>query len=329
MAVIDGKWLSKEGLTYFWSKVKAIFTKQTETNVIANLGAKNLLKVASTKQVLNGVTFTVNDNQTITVNGTASATTTYVIAPNAQAILIPNGNYILSGCPSGGGTTTFDLRWYLYSSGKSAYDQGSGASVTKEGNTASSNIAIIIRPGVTANNLVFKPMLRPAEVTDNTFVPYAPTNRELYEEENQLQASVNQLMGIGKQIPSNADLNAYYDPGVYQILTSAIAQTLANSPSNCKVAGSIEVKVLNGSGRIQFYYPNWASSGTNPGSFYFRQRTGATAWSSWYYFSGTVVANASLQSLNSPMTLDLNRNDLNESIDTSIESLDSIETSEE
>ena len=40
MAVIDGKWLSKEGLTYFWSKIKAIFTKQTETNVIANLGAK-------------------------------------------------------------------------------------------------------------------------------------------------------------------------------------------------------------------------------------------------------------------------------------------------
>lgn len=179
MAAIDGKWLSKEGLTYFWSKIKAIFTKQTETNAIANLGAKNLLKVTSAMQTINGVTFTVNDDQTVTVNGTASATTTYVITSNSQAILIPDGNYILSGCPNGGGDATYDLRWYLYSTGKSAYDQGSGVTVAKNGNTTSSNIAIVIRSGVTANNLVFKPMLRLAEITDDSFQPYAKTNREL------------------------------------------------------------------------------------------------------------------------------------------------------
>ena len=196
MAVIDGKWLSKEGLTYFWSKIKAIFTKQTETNVIANLGAKNVLKVASTTQTINGVTFTVNDDQTITVNGTASAVITYVVIPNAQAILIPDGDYILSGCPSGGGPTTFDLRWYLYSSGKSAYDQGSGASVTKNGNTASSNIAIVIKSGVTINDLVFKPMIRPVEITDGTFEPYAPSNRELYKTKTE-QTETNVIANLG------------------------------------------------------------------------------------------------------------------------------------
>lgn len=102
-------------------------------------------------------------------------------------------------------------------------------------------------------------------------------------------ARIDQLVGIGMQIPENADLNTYVDGGVYQILSSAIAQTLLNIPTTCKVAGSIEVKVLNGSARIQFYYPNWASSGSTVGGFFFRQRTGTTNWSSWYSFVGVQV----------------------------------------
>ena len=169
--------------------------QQLEIDYAINTGAKNLLKFTSTTQTINGVTFTVNDDQTITVNGTASATTTYVLVPNTQAILIPDGNYILSGCPNGGGTTTYDLRWYLYSTGKSAYDQGSGASVEKDGNTTVSNIAIIIRSGITVNNITFKPMLRDSVVRSNTFVPYAPTNRELYEMCD-TKASLNDIYGI-------------------------------------------------------------------------------------------------------------------------------------
>lgn len=155
--------------------------QESEIGVVAALGAKNFLKVTGQTQTLNGVTFTVNSDQTVSLSGTASATTTFFIVNNAAANAIPDGSYILTGCPSGGGNNTYDLRWHLYSSGKSAYDQGSGASVNKTGNTTSSNIAIVIRSGVTATNLVFRPMLRRAEITDSTYVPYAPTNRELYE----------------------------------------------------------------------------------------------------------------------------------------------------
>ena len=66
MAVIDGEWLSKEGLTYFWSKIKSIFTKQTETNVIANLGAKNILRFTAKTETVGGVTFTVNADGSVT-----------------------------------------------------------------------------------------------------------------------------------------------------------------------------------------------------------------------------------------------------------------------
>jgi hypothetical protein len=154
--------------------------QNAEIGAVAALGAKNFLKVTGQTQTLNGVTFTVNSDQTVSLSGTASATTTFVVSDNA-ATRIPNGNYVLTGCPSGGGSTTYDLRWYLYSPGKSAYDQGSGASVNKTGNTTSSNIAILIRSGVNTDGLVFRPMISPAEITDSTFVPYAPTNRELYE----------------------------------------------------------------------------------------------------------------------------------------------------
>lgn len=155
--------------------------QESEIGVVAALGAKNFLKVTGQTQTLNGVTFTVNSDQTVSLSGTASATTTFVIVNNAAANAIPDGSYKLTGCPSGGGNTTYDLRWYLYSSGRSAYDQGSGASVNKSGNTTTSNIAILIRSGVNTDGLVFRPMLRRAEITDSTYVPYAPTNRELYE----------------------------------------------------------------------------------------------------------------------------------------------------
>ena len=280
MAVIDGKWLSKEGLTYFWSKIKSIFTKQTETNVIANLGAKNLLKVASTTQTVNGVTFTVNDDQTITVNGTASATITYVVTPNEQAILIPDGTYVLSGCPSGGGATTFDLRWYLYSSGKSAYDRGSGASVAKDGNTTSSNVAIVIKSGVTANNLVFKPMIRRAEITDDTFQPYAPTNRELYETSQQ---SYDFIIGLGTELKSNDDLNNYNKVGKIYAATGAIAATISNTPWTLSGFIVITIPLLTTTTFMQFLLPN------SMGGKWYRRRYTQGAWSAWIEYDGTQI----------------------------------------
>lgn len=157
--------------------------QQLEINYAINTGSKNKLIITNQNNTLtiNGVTFTVNADQTVSLSGTATATATFVIVDNATSNAIPDGSYILTGCPSGGGNNTYDLRWYLYSSGKSAYDQGSGASVNKTGNTTSSNIAIVIRSGVNTDGLVFRPMLRNSEITDAAYVPYAPTNRELYE----------------------------------------------------------------------------------------------------------------------------------------------------
>lgn len=153
---------------------------------LVDAGAKNLLKITATTQTINGVTFTVNADQTVTLNGTNTGTSTaaFVIVPNRQAILIPDGDYWLSGCPQGGDDGTFDLRWFRYSPNASAYDRGSGVAIHKSGNTAESNIEIVVKSGVTVNNITFKPMLCTAEdyAISQEFVPYAPSNRKLYEQ---------------------------------------------------------------------------------------------------------------------------------------------------
>ena len=154
--------------------------QETEIGVIAALGAKNLLKVTSTTRTVNGVTFTVNNDQTITVNGTNTGTSTALFVIND--IPLQSGiAYTLSGCPSGGSSATYYIGsldttdWQEFTT-----DTGNGGTATlSEPKTIRFRIGI--RSGVTVNNLVFKPMLRRAEITDDTFAPYAPTNRELYE----------------------------------------------------------------------------------------------------------------------------------------------------
>lgn len=168
-----------------------IYTNNASTGIDVNKlaekvvdeGAKNLLKITGTSQTINGVTFTVNDDGTVTVNGTNTGTgsAAFIFIPNRQAILIPDGNYILSGCPQGGGNDTFDLRWFRYSPNASAYDTGSGAVVHKSGNTTDSNIAIVVKSGATVDNVIFKPMICTTEdyAISSEYVPYAKSNYQL------------------------------------------------------------------------------------------------------------------------------------------------------
>lgn len=275
MAVIDGKWLSKEGLTYFWSKIKAIFTKQTETNVIANLGAKNLLEVTSATRTVNGVTFTVNNDQTITVNGTNTGTSTALFAINN--IPLQSGiAYTLSGCPSGGSSATYYLgsldttNWQTF-----ATDTGNGGTATLSEPKAI-QFRIGVRTGVTVNNLVFKPMLRRAEITDNTFVPYAPTNRELYETR----------FASKTILPNNVDLNNIKTGGIYNGVNST-----GNSAVHMPVAtGSFNfvLTVIEANEFIIQIFKQLNSAG-DPNFYIRRFYIYNSDWDSWYQFTGTQV----------------------------------------
>lgn len=127
---------------------------------------KNLLNYTRGSTTVNGVTFTVNVNKTIIVNGTATKDAIFILTSNITKFFDKADSIKAIGCPSGGSISKFDLRVFVNNVGI-FYDYGSGVVVNKTEET-NSNVAIVVREGYTANNLVFKPML-----TADTTVTYA------------------------------------------------------------------------------------------------------------------------------------------------------------
>lgn len=128
---------------------------------------KNLLKNTAASRTINGVTLTVNEDGSVTLNGTAAATVFFEIR---KGMLLETGReYILSGCPVGGSTSSYALLIEDSSQGRT-WDFGEGIKLT----AASTNydVKIRINANYTAENLTFRPMLRYTEITDDTYEPY-------------------------------------------------------------------------------------------------------------------------------------------------------------
>lgn len=162
--------------------------QETEIGVVANAGAKNLLDYTfsingdTNARISNGVTFTINTDGSISTSGTASAliTSTWI----KMNYVVPSDPVILSGCPAGGANNTYriDILDGNQMGSVVAADYGNGVLIKSSMFTNGIGlIRIRIANGQNADGLVFKPMIRRAEITDSTYVPYAPTNRELYE----------------------------------------------------------------------------------------------------------------------------------------------------
>lgn len=132
-------------------------------------GGKNLLNWTNASTTIRGVTFTVNSDGSIIVNGTADDGDASFYSSTPSDLPFTAGSYILSGCPSGGSSTTYFLN---ETSGSAAQDVGNGATIVlNEGRNI--RIRIVVRDGVTVNNLVFWPMIRLSSISDATFAPYS------------------------------------------------------------------------------------------------------------------------------------------------------------
>ena len=132
-------------------------------------GGKNLLNWTNASTTIRGVTFTVNSDGSIIVNGTADDGDASFYSSTPSDLPFTAGSYILSGCPSGGSSTTYFLN---ETSGSAAQDVGNGATIVlNEGRNI--RIRIVVRDGVTVNNLVFWPMIRLSSISDATYAPYS------------------------------------------------------------------------------------------------------------------------------------------------------------
>lgn len=147
---------------------------------------KNLLKNNAATKTVNGVTFTVNDDKSITVDGTATARIIFLVG----AAYIPQSeNYIYTGTPSGGASSTYSMNYRDRSSVYKTAETGSGITAQFEGGKTYEAV-IDIRSGVTVSNLTFYPMLRYADITDDTYEEYHETVDERILE-NKFDIAVN------------------------------------------------------------------------------------------------------------------------------------------
>ena len=157
----------------------------TKEQSALNLGAlgyqrKNLLKNTGETSTKNGVTFTVNSDGSVTVNGTATALTTFFI--NAYQS-VTHGEYKCSGTVNGSQSTFFMVFRTYNKASESAVSAATTqtddpVTLTVDGNADSIRAVIQVRPDVAIDNVTFYPMIRYAEVSDNTYETYKPSVEE-------------------------------------------------------------------------------------------------------------------------------------------------------
>lgn len=100
-----------------------------------------------------GVTITKNSNGSITLDGTANADG--YVYPTAQIPLVSGHEYLVKGCPSGGGASTY----YFGLSSNAALDTGTGGIYTSTVTSNSGNLRFIFKSGVTFDNVTIWPQV--------------------------------------------------------------------------------------------------------------------------------------------------------------------------
>lgn len=129
----------------------------------AGLASRNkfVANYSAKKETISGVEFNFKDDGTIVANGTATAT---IIIPimSEQNIGYEFGNYYISGCPTGGGTSIYSISFSNNTGAaytKLKYDTGAGIVINIEPSDPMVIMTLRISKGVKAENLIFKPQL--------------------------------------------------------------------------------------------------------------------------------------------------------------------------
>lgn len=168
-----------------------IKSAKTVYEVMGKMGAKNLnsFPYYMDSQTINGVTFTVNSDGSVTANGTTNAENTLFVMHSSvymtNSLTLPSGKYILSGCPNSSVSDYYLRITYGGTSGQ-VIDSGQGATFTRNEDTVIGLVICIPHDNYTIDNVTFYPMLRYADDQDNTYQPYAMTNKELTDKLNNM-----------------------------------------------------------------------------------------------------------------------------------------------
>lgn len=124
----------------------------------------------------NGVDYTLNADGSISTSGTMTGGASYItLLETSDGFTLPAGDWVLSGCPSGGGSSTFVL--LVTVSGETYRDEGSGVEFTLNA-AAAIQVQIAVTGTQSMDDKVFYPMIR-KNGEDSTFAAYVPSNTAL------------------------------------------------------------------------------------------------------------------------------------------------------
>ena len=147
----------------------------------------------------NGITFTDNGDGAITVNGTATANASFYLC---LPLLLPKGSYTLSDNVA---TVNTHTQVYLHDSPFTTLATSYGTKTFTLEEETKLTVRINVLSGATVSNLTFYPMIRLAEIEDNTWEPYTggvPSPNPVYSQEIEVAGSSGsvEVKSVGKNL---------------------------------------------------------------------------------------------------------------------------------
>jgi hypothetical protein len=228
--------------------------RDTKVLALESEGANLIPRATRNRQTINGITFTVQDDNSILVNGTATATANFEILRGYMGeyfALEKDGTYTLSGCPEGGSSDTYRLIVQDLEFSQNFMDTGSGyTGIAKKDKYYA---FIRVSAGYTANNLVFKPMLN----RGSTVLPYSPYGTIV--DTFPIPEAVQSLDGYGRGV--NADYynyiewrngRAYFVQNTYRKVFDGTEHLVCNTVNSglYRYRTPIEPKPMTGPGSV-------------------------------------------------------------------------------
>lgn len=166
----------------------------TSVAEVADAGAKNVLHITERYREHNGVTFTVNSDESVLISGGTTGSISYIRLTGSQSstaysdqIPIKKGKYTVR-CPGATEQDTFIfVIGYRNNSGDSRHTLqcNSGNLFTAEfeitTDTGRFDATLLSYRTASSYSATVYPMVKRSDIPGTDFQPYAPTNRELYE----------------------------------------------------------------------------------------------------------------------------------------------------
>ena len=153
---------------------------------------KNLLKNTAATKTVSGITFTVNDDKSVTLNGTSTAQADFYLsgAWGSTSEILQKNKYITSIGVSQSSTFNGFVMHCINNTTSIGSPSCNYPSLAV--NSAITAVYISVSKGYTFSNYKLYPMIRYADITDDTYEPYQPS---VQEQINALEARIAALGG--------------------------------------------------------------------------------------------------------------------------------------